>query len=283
MVRLGVMAGGLALLVGCEPEFWGDLGEIGFATDLVDWTPAHAIARGAPVRIGVAGTTREGEWTFDGRVTGDLDAVDEDQALTVSGDRGRVHFVGHRADGARIEDRFPLRFEDPSSVRANGEQRLAIVAGEACPLSLTVHDRRGATLGHAAEALDVAGDDVLQTWATDTERIEVVAEVGVGRLEVAYGDFGALRGPEIVGVPADALVTVELVATVLSGTDTPVTMLQPRAFTADGTGVTCVPVVWDLPAGLEVERVPGTDGGVVAVFVAGRGLPDGVGVHLDPR
>ena len=62
--RLAVVAGAFALLVGCEPEFYGDLGRIGFATNLAGWTPARPIARGAPLQVAVAevGGKDEG-WT----------------------------------------------------------------------------------------------------------------------------------------------------------------------------------------------------------------------------
>jgi len=283
--RLAVAAGTFALLVGCEPAFYGDLGLIGFATNLGSWTPARPIARGAPLQVGVAevGGKDEGWSGVESRVTGNLDGTAlEDGALQIEGDRGRIWFSAVGQDGVQAEDHFGVRFEDPREALSNGEPRLAIpVGGPPCTLELTLHGRRGVRLGHDPKVVDVAGDG-FDVWSTPGEAVEVAfPRRAVGRLEVSYGDFGAIPGPELVGVTLDEVARVELQAIPLTGSDEPMSALVPIGYTADETPVACVPVTWDIAPELGIAQEPDENGRVWGVLAPGRRVPDGVAVHLD--
>lgn len=280
MKRLGVIACCLAVLVGCEDRFWGELQQIEFATNLVHLARSAGVAEGAAVRVTVTDVAigAAGWGAFDARATGTLDVVPtDDRAFEISGGRGRVEVVGHRGTET-VMDRFPVRFEAPREVLANDRARLGVVADVPCAVALSLHGRRGARLSHDPTALDVAGDDRIRVWEAEGDAIEVAAGAGaVGRLDVRYGTYGPVPAPEIVGVALADVVEVALRAVPYAEG----TLLVPFGSTADGTEVACVPVAWQIPEGVAFESAePGDDGTVPMILVEGRGVPDGVTVSI---
>ena len=280
MKRLGLIVCALAVSVGCEGRFWGELHQLEFGTNLVHLAPSHAVAEGAAVRFEVTdvATGLVGWEPFDAAATGTLDLVATgERAFEIRSGRGRIEVTSRRGDET-VEDRFPVRFESPREVLVDGLPRLGVVADAPCAVELSVHGRRGARLSHDPTALDVAGDKAIRVWEAEGSRIELAAGAGaVGRLDVRYGTFGPVPAPEVVGVALADVVDVAIRAEPYGEG----TLLVPVGAAADGTRVACVPVAWEIPEGVVFHPGdPGEDGTVPLILVEGSGIPEGVTVSI---
>lgn len=190
-------------LVGCH-DFVGDLGRIGFVSDLrvadSAWTPEHPIASGSTARFlpvslfdaegnertdveaeeaALRGSTtgrRLTSWTEEGELEGpDLLAV------TAERGSGWVHFEGIEHDRFELSfvpaaDVVFLRlFERPVEDERGGEVEievevvvqegpLVLAAGEAAILALDVVDRRGRSLGWVPDEVDLEATGGVSAW-----------------------------------------------------------------------------------------------------------------------
>lgn len=219
-------------LVGCH-DFVGDLGRIGFVSDLRvaegAWTPDHAIAGGGTARflpvslfdgegnertdledeeLQLRGSTtgrRLTSWTEEGPTEGP-------GLLAVTAERGSgwVHFEG-------IEhDRFEVSFVPASEVvflrllegsgEVDGEEEpelvvldgaLELSGGEAALLALDIVDRRGRSLGWVPEEVDLVATGGVSAWLEGGGLVVVgdgSGELAVSLLGDELGEIAVLVG-----------------------------------------------------------------------------------------
>ena len=202
------------LLVGCH-EFEGELGSLGFISDLIirpnqHWDPAHGVAADSPMEImavSIIGVESEERPEVEASASGSLIALDPttgDIALTgAAGDRGRLSFWGE------ARDRFSVRFVAPASVALYppmGDTELSeVLLRAAMPVALypEIHDAWGQPLGWSSELLEVSGcgaavasngsilldgEDCTLTISLDGLTLETIPVAAVEREDVPPGE-----------------------------------------------------------------------------------------------
>ncbi len=240
----------LPFLLACY-DFEGDLGQIGFVSDLkVDhstaWTPEY----------GVAGSSRPSFYAVADLLTDDEDAemppLSGDSDLPViSQEPNIVQVDGPRRGSAMVwfegelADEFELQFRPASElvlVDSTGEEltEIALVPGVEVSLGVQVRDRWSRPLGWREADLRVEGDDGLSAWA-EGGRVFLLAS-GEGGLHLDL-----LNGDGFVPVQASAPERQgsEIVHEVEGAQ-----VLQYRAWTADGVRLFGVQPQW--PEGAEI-------------------------------
>jgi hypothetical protein len=275
-------------LSGCL-EFVGDLAQIGFSSNLTTgaeaWTPEHPIADNSVAvfeaeqlmkekarsqeSLNLVGTTRgriDQHWSEEKRV-----------AVSGSNTRGTVHYTGDARDRFTIRFRTPAAatFSDPTAAMVEMNRpypiTFAVPVGATLHPVVTLHDRRGRTLGYVANELDLIGGETVDSYAGQDHRFDLTA-ASIGEEHIIASYLGEpLRSHRIQVVDPEDVSSIELetVVTSLGDDEVPVLYVRAVGMTVDGLEVYGLPVEWTWSE--NAERLDVQDGSVLFDLSSSQG------------
>ena len=265
-MRLVWIAIGLAALTACY-DFSGDLDRIGFDSNLVvdggrPWTPEYGIANASRVEfeaVDIVGDDDDRKPDVTGTVSGRaVQAFVDGRNLGLSGSdvRAVVRFQGELVDHFKVAFRAPDQAELVDVVAAALDhdaialpEVFGLLEGSTREVGVSLHDRRGRSLGYVPADLVLGGEGSVSAWFEDGAYRLVAEAPGTAAIGVDHAGTW-ISTSRIHVVSADEVVSLHLEGLVREPDGDRLTRgaVWAEGRTADGLPVYGIPVDWTVPA-----------------------------------
>ena len=246
------------LVAGCH-EFEGELGQLGFISNLIiqpgqDWTPDNAIATETSVTVfASAFLTRESDQAPQ------VEASLSSSLIELDSEEGHIAFTGDAGDNGRVmfwgeaTDRFSVRFHDPAEMvlyvpgRDEPTLEMVVMKGAEVLLHPEIVDAWDEPLGWSPALLEVDG---CQASRSDSGVLLLKASAPC-TITADLDGLPLLEQPVAVVSEAD-VVSLTLTAEIIEDDNDERLIVHARGWTEDGVEVLGIHPEWSTTSDTEL-------------------------------